>query len=99
MKHDLGLLATLMERGGTGGALFRNLYRDFLEEAYALTQSPVIRAGFEDYTATANDWAKVIRLFNQVAQTGEEQYLLEASKVLEHLAEAEQSAMQKLVNT
>jgi hypothetical protein len=27
-------LASIMERGGTGGALFRNLYRDFLRESY-----------------------------------------------------------------
>lgn len=98
VKHDFGLLATLMERGGTGGALFRNFYRDFLGEAHALTQSPVIQEGFEDYTAIANDWAGVIRLFNQVAQTGDEQSILEAASMLEHLAEAEHRAMQKLLN-
>lgn len=98
VKNDFGLLATLMERGGTGGALFRNFYRDFLGEAHELTQSPIIREGFEDYTAIANDWAKVIELFNMVAQTSDEQYILEASKMLENLAEAEYSAMQKLLN-
>ena len=30
---DLALAALLMERAGTGGALFRNFYRDFLREA------------------------------------------------------------------
>ena len=29
-RQDLAMAALLMERGGTGGALFRAMYRDFL---------------------------------------------------------------------
>ncbi len=32
----------LMEVAGTGGELFRNLYRDFLKEAYEVTESKTI---------------------------------------------------------
>ena len=32
VKTEFQTCATLMERAGTGGALFRNLYRDFLKE-------------------------------------------------------------------
>ncbi|MDQ0114251.1 hypothetical protein J2T15_003706 [Paenibacillus harenae] len=32
ISHELSLTASLMERAGTGGSLFRNLYRDFLKE-------------------------------------------------------------------
>ena len=33
----------LMERAGTGGALFRNLYRDFLKESYELLKLDVLK--------------------------------------------------------
>jgi hypothetical protein len=49
---DLQLVSTLMERGGTGGALFRNLYRDFLAECG-------IDAG---YAEIAPLWTEVARL-------------------------------------
>ncbi|MEE1751083.1 DUF4872 domain-containing protein, partial [Streptomyces sp. SP18CS02] len=37
--EDLPRAAVLMERAGTGGALFRNLYRDFLAECAQLIDS------------------------------------------------------------
>ncbi|NHQ79887.1 BtrH N-terminal domain-containing protein, partial [Elizabethkingia miricola] len=36
IEKEFVLSAMLMERAGTGGALFRNLYRDFLKESYEL---------------------------------------------------------------
>jgi len=36
VERDFKTSAMLMEKAGTGGALFRNLYRDFLEESYEL---------------------------------------------------------------
>ncbi len=36
VAEDFGTTAMLMERAGTGGALFRNLYRDFLKESHEL---------------------------------------------------------------
>jgi hypothetical protein len=38
IKSDFQTSASLMERGGTGGSLFRNLYRDFLYENAALSE-------------------------------------------------------------
>ena len=36
IENDFKTSAMLMEKAGTGGALFRNLYRDFLKESYEL---------------------------------------------------------------
>jgi len=33
IENDFKTAAMLMEKAGTGGALFRNLYRDFLKES------------------------------------------------------------------
>ena len=34
VEYDFKTTAMLMEKAGTGGTIFRNLYRDFLKEAY-----------------------------------------------------------------
>ena len=34
VEYDFKIMAMLMEKAGTGGTIFRNLYRDFLKEAY-----------------------------------------------------------------
>lgn len=50
---DLKLVATLMERGGTGGALFRNLYRDFLAECG-------IEAGYDEIAPLWTEAAELV---------------------------------------
>ena len=39
VKRDFQTTAMLMERAGTGGSLFRNLYRDFLKESAVILKS------------------------------------------------------------
>lgn len=34
VEYDFKITAMLMEKAGTDGTIFRNLYRDFLKEAY-----------------------------------------------------------------
>jgi hypothetical protein len=48
-QRDLPQAALLMEKAGTGGALFRNLYRDFLAECVHLLDSGDLRTGHELY--------------------------------------------------
>ncbi len=36
IESEFKMAASLMEKAGTGGALFRNLYRDFIKESYDL---------------------------------------------------------------
>ena len=86
----------MMERAGTGGALFRNLYRDFLKEVCELTGNKVIGEGYKAFVGIAESWSGVIALFEKVAETGERSYALQASETLKALADEEKRAMQLL---
>ena len=88
--------AIIMERGGTGGALFRNIYRDFLEEAYKITGQKVFLEGCDEYKVIAEEWKHVADLFMLAAQKDDIKYLEEASPVLVKLSEMERNAMQRL---
>jgi hypothetical protein len=54
-----------MDRAGTGGALFRNLYRDFLKEAYELTGNQAVGKAHKAFVEVARSWADVIALFEE----------------------------------
>lgn len=88
--------ALLMEKAGTGGALFRNLYRDFLKESYELLQLDLLKAGYEAFKEIAELWTKVSQLFEKVSQTKEIIYIHQASDILKTLSEKEKKAMETL---
>ena len=96
IKTEFATSAIMMERAGTGGALFRNLYRDFLKGAYDLTGNKLIGEAYDAFVGVARMWSEVIALFEQVAKTGERAYVLQASEKLKALAEEERRAMQLL---
>lgn len=58
-SHDLPLAAAPMERGGTGGALFRAMYRDFLAECATMVDDDNLRLGHQLYAEIAPLWTKV----------------------------------------
>jgi hypothetical protein len=95
-EEDLTLAAILMERGGTGGALFRNMYRDFLGECVALVDSEDLRNGHRMYSEIAPLWTEVSALIRKTGETGEQGHLDRASDLLADLSEREQAAMQRL---
>jgi hypothetical protein len=94
--RDLPQAALLMERAGTGGALFRNLYRDFLAECGQLLDSEHLRTGHRLYTEAAALWTEVAALITEAGESGEEQYLVQAGAVLHELARIEREAMEAL---
>ena len=96
VKTEFATSAMIMERAGTGGALFRNLYRDFLKEAYELTGNKAVGEGYEAFVGVARSWSEVIALFEQVARTGDRKYVLQASEKLKSLALEEKHAVQIL---
>ncbi|HEY1085712.1 MAG TPA: BtrH N-terminal domain-containing protein [Candidatus Saccharimonadales bacterium] len=98
IKTEFTTSAMIMERAGTGGALFRNLYRDFLKEAYELTDNDAIGEAYQAFVDVAKSWSQVIALFEKVADTGERQYVLQASEKLKALSREEKSAVQLLVS-
>lgn len=93
VKTEFATSAMIMERAGTGGALFRNLYRDFLKEAHDLTGKKAIYQAYEAFIDVAQSWSDVIALFEKIAETGERKYVLQASERLKALSVQEKNAM------
>ena len=96
-KEEFGVSAMLMERAGTGGAIFRNLYRDFLGEAYKLTEREGIGRAYERFRGIARSWSELIALLEKVAEEEDRRDILEASERLKELSEREREAMQLLL--
>lgn len=96
IKTEFATSAMIMERAGTGGALFRNLYRDFLKEAYELTGNETIGEAYQAFVVIAKHWSEVIALFEKVAETGDRTHVLQASDRLKLLSNEERKAVQIL---
>jgi hypothetical protein len=94
--HDLTLAASLMENGGTGGALFRNIYRDFLAECLTMVDDDNLRAGHQMYRESAALWPQVSERIAAAGQTADPAHLADASAILHQIADTERAAMQTL---
>ncbi|MGO4750824.1 BtrH N-terminal domain-containing protein [Streptomyces sp. 2MCAF27] len=95
-QRDLPQAALLMEKAGTGGALFRNLYRDFLAECAQHLDSGHLRTGHELYAEAATLWTEVAALITKAGESGDAQCLVQAGAVLHDLSRVEREAMQTL---
>ncbi|MFE1840550.1 BtrH N-terminal domain-containing protein [Streptomyces sviceus] len=96
-RRDLPQAALLMEKAGTGGALFRNLYRDFLAECSQVLQpSPQLRTGHRLYAEAATLWTEVAALITEAGESGDEQFLVQAGTALLELSRIEREAMEAL---
>ncbi|WP_316838424.1 BtrH N-terminal domain-containing protein [Pedobacter gandavensis] len=96
LENDFKTTAALMEKAGTGGALFRNLYRDFLKESYDLLQIDEIKCGQEAFVEIAELWTSVVQLFEKVSHTKDFKYILQASDILKSISSKEKQAMELL---
>lgn len=96
IEAEFGLSAMMMEKAGTGGALFRNLYRDFLKESYNLLNLEQLKGGYEAFTEIAELWTTVAQLFEKVSQTKDFHYIQETSEVLKIISAQEKKAMEML---
>ncbi|NOQ24913.1 MAG: DUF4872 domain-containing protein [Bacteroidales bacterium] len=97
IKGDFQTTAMLMEKAGTGGSIFRNLYRDFLKESADLLNSKEIKEGYVEYSEIAGLWKKVSELFYQAGETKDIKYINQASDILIDLSERERNTMEKLM--
>ncbi|BDD11068.1 lantibiotic ABC transporter [Fulvitalea axinellae] len=96
IKRDFHTTASLMESGGTGGSLFRNIYRDFLGEASEMLESdPLAKAG-QEYSSIAKLWKNVAELFVQAGETEDIKHINQASEILIELSEREKTVMEQL---
>ena len=96
-KRDFQTTAMLMEKAGTGGSLFRNLYRDFLKESAGLLDSEAINDAYLNYAEIADLWKTVSDLFYQAGETEDIKYINRASGILADLAGKEQETMERLI--
>lgn len=98
--RDLPAIATMMERAGTGGALFRTLYRDFLTECRGLLDgrpgAELVDRARDHFAEAARHWTSVAGLVEEAGTTGSPAPLAAASRLLEDIATIETSAMTTL---
>jgi hypothetical protein len=97
IENDFNMTAMLMERAGTGGALFRNLYRDFLKESYELLNLDIIKQAHQEFVEIANLWTQVSNLFIKVSETKDIKYINLASDLLKQLSTKERKSMELLL--
>jgi len=96
IENDFKTTAMLMEKAGTGGALFRNLYRDFLKESYDLLQLDQLKTGYAAFVEIADNWTTVSQLMEKIGETKDLRYLQQASELLLKIAAKEKSAFELL---
>lgn len=96
IENDLILTAILMERGGTGGSLFRNIYRDFLKECLSIFDNALLQNAFNLFTEIAPMWEETSKLIKKAGETHELLFLNQASNLLLELSNKEYDAMKQL---
>lgn len=87
----------LMEEGGTGGALFRNMYRDFLKECDDLCPELGLHEAYMNFARIAPMWTDVSRLVCRAGENASGQQLREASDLLVDIADLEEASMHLLL--
>lgn len=98
VERDFTTTAMIMERAGTGGALFRNLYRDFLKESFELLGISSIAMAHELFIEAAFDWTGVSNLLEQAGTSKDVRFIHQASDLLQVIAIKEKQAMIHLLN-
>lgn len=97
IQNEFKTSAMMMEKAGTGGALFRNLYRDFLKESYNLLKIEKLNTGYESFSEIAELWTSISQLFDKVSETADLSYILKASVILKIIADTEKKTMELLL--
>ncbi|NWJ71782.1 BtrH N-terminal domain-containing protein [Pseudonocardia sp. ICBG1122] len=102
--RDLPQMAMLMERAGTGGALFRTLYRDFLTACLPLLDDgdgpggrvAAVQRGRDLFAESATLWTRVAGLVERAGLEEDPAALTEAAGLLVRIADLETAAMTTL---
>jgi len=96
IESEFEACAMIMEKAGTGGALFRNLYRDFLKESYDILKLETLKQAHQEFIDIANLWTEISELFVKVSKTKDKKYIEQASEILKQLSIKEKNVMEKL---
>jgi hypothetical protein len=95
-EQEFQTTAMLMERAGTGGALFRNMYRDFLQESSELLDSKALLNASREFAVIAELWTDVAGLLDKAAVTQDEHPVSEACGILNEISDLEFQSMSAL---
>ena len=96
---DLPLAASLMEKAGTGGSVFRNFYRDFLHEAREhVGAKPALKKAHGAFAESATEWAEVAARIEFAGRSGEAAPLLDAAARCRRIADLEVEGMKALAS-
>ncbi|MFC9898085.1 BtrH N-terminal domain-containing protein [Nocardia sp. NPDC127579] len=96
-ERDLPQAAMLMERGGTGGALFRAFYRDFLGECTHYLTSADLHTAHRLFTESATLWTEVATAIAEAGRSGNTTPLTHAGTLLHDISRLEHTAMTALL--
>jgi hypothetical protein len=97
MTPELVTLAgTLMEKGGTGGGLFRNMYRDFLKECDELYPDLELNSSYKKFCTIAQMWTDVSNMICIAGENLDVEKLKVTSHILLEIASMEEEAMTQI---
>ena len=97
IENEFSTTAMLMEEAGTGGALFRNLYRDFLKESSEIMENETLQNVYTMFVEIANLWNQVSQMFAETAKTKDILNIERASGILVDISHKEKKAMELLL--
>lgn len=98
IERDFMTTAMMIEKAGTGGALFRNLYRDFLTESFDLLGYDPITKAHALFTESALRWTEVSNLLDQAGKSKNIGFIHQASQLLKNIAVKEEQAMNHILD-
>lgn len=96
IESEFGACAMIMEKAGTGGALFRNLYRDFLKESSEILKLEELKQAHNEFIEIADLWTQISDLLIKVSKTKDKKYIEQATEILKQLSSKEETTMKNL---
>lgn len=97
IEEEFRFASIMMEKGGTGGAMFRNLYRDFLHEAMAIIDDEVLKEAHELFSESSRLWSKVSDTLMAISRTKSYDLVDEVSDLFVQIEYIESKAMRVLL--
>lgn len=94
--HLLHRVGIIIDKGGTGGGLFRKMYGDFLGECSELLSSSDLLKYKEIFHGIANQWSEVSSLICRSADTASVKPLEDAAIILRKISSYEKQAFTSL---
>ncbi len=97
ISDDFGFHYIMFEKGGSGGAGYRNMYRDFLIESFSHVRDKNIENACAIYSEVSPQWTRISERIRDAPKSGNlDEELDEISKMIAMQADKEEEAMRHL---